>query len=81
MCAPKVALCLWFHPPAGPSSASSAGGGDQVSAMARLLEGGLLRLAESDAPADAAAAARLLPRVVHLMVPLVSWLAAYRGPV
>jgi hypothetical protein len=49
--------------------------------MARLLEGGLLRLAESDAPADAAAAARLLPRVVHLMVPLVSWLAAYRGPV
>lgn len=56
----------------GPSSASSAGGGDQVSAMGRLLEGGLIRLADSDAPADAAAAARLLPRVVHLMVPLVS---------
>jgi hypothetical protein len=45
-----------------------------VSAMARLLEGGLLRLAESEAPTDAAAAARLLPRVVHLMVPLVSGL-------
>jgi hypothetical protein len=42
-----------------------------VSAMGRLLEGGLLRLADSEAPADAAAAARLLPRVVHLMVPLV----------
>jgi len=57
----------------GPSSSSSsaAGGGDQVAAMARLLEGGLLRLADSESPADAAAAARLLPRVVHLMVPLV----------
>jgi hypothetical protein len=39
--------------------------------MGRLLEGGLLRLAGSDAATDAAAAARLLPRVVHLMVPLV----------
>lgn len=65
------ALCPCFYPHTG-SSAASAGGGDQVSAMARLLEGGLLRLAESEAPADAAAAARLLPRVVHLMVPLVS---------
>lgn len=60
-------------PSGGPSSNSSAsaGGGDQISAMARLLEGGLLRLADSDGPADADAAARLLPRVVHLMVPLV----------
>lgn len=44
--------------------------------MARLLEGGLLRLADSASPSDAAAAAKLLPRVVHLMVPLVrisSW--------
>lgn len=49
--------------------------------MARLLEGGLLRLAESEAPADAAAAARLLPRVVHLMVPLVSSLQCCTGVV
>lgn len=63
---------------------SQAGGaaaaGDQVAAMARLLEGGLLRLAQAgsskgDSATTAAAvtdAARLLPRVVHLLVPLVS---------
>jgi hypothetical protein len=52
----------------GPAAAAAAtAGSDQVSAMARLLEAGLCHLADL-APA---AAAVLLPKVVHLLVPLV----------
>jgi hypothetical protein len=69
-------------PAPGPSigSHAAAAGGDGVTAMARLLEGGLLRLVAAgssgcdvqQAAAAVADAARLLPRVVHLLVPLVS---------
>lgn len=53
--------------PAGTTSSLSAGG-DQLSAMTKLLESGLPRLAQ----AQPDAAAKLLPRVVHLLVPLLS---------
>jgi hypothetical protein len=52
----------------GLGGASGGAGGDQLSAMARLLESGLVRLCEL-APE---AAGKLLPKVVHLLVPLVS---------
>jgi hypothetical protein len=61
-------LCLPAGAGSGLGGASGAAGGDQLSAMARLLEAGLGRLAELSAEA----AGNLLPKVVHLLVPLVS---------
>ncbi|KAF8071289.1 uhpC [Scenedesmus sp. PABB004] len=52
----------------GGGGGGGGAGGDQLSAMARLLEAGLMRLAEL-APE---AAAKLLPKVVHLLVPLLA---------
>jgi hypothetical protein len=52
----------------GLGGASGGAGGDQLSAVARLLESGLMRLCELSPEA----AGKLLPKVVHLLVPLVS---------
>ncbi|WIA32410.1 hypothetical protein OEZ86_003236 [Tetradesmus obliquus] len=52
----------------GLGGASGAAGGDQLSAMARLLESGLGRLSELASEA----AGKLLPKVVHLLVPLLA---------
>jgi hypothetical protein len=69
-CLFHLAFCNTFLAGAGCGlgGASGGAGGDQLSAMARLLESGLVRLCEL-APE---AAGKLLPKVVHLLVPLVS---------